>query len=97
MTRIKRGVSLYSYQHEYAHGTFTLEDCVAAAAEVGALDIETAWLENIYYRSSPTISPSDTAPYSIRARVRPQNRIRQKAYAKTDNFRTYSILGVYLF
>ena len=22
--RIKRGVSLYSYQHEYAHGTFTL-------------------------------------------------------------------------
>jgi len=39
--RIKRGVSLYSYQHEYAHGTFTLEDCVAAAAEVGALGIET--------------------------------------------------------
>ena len=39
--RIKRGVSLYSYQHEYAHGTFTLEDCVAAAAEVGALGVET--------------------------------------------------------
>ena len=41
MTRIKRGVSLYSYQHEYAHGTFTLEDAIAAAAKVGALGIET--------------------------------------------------------
>lgn len=41
MTRTKRGVSLYSYQHEYAHGTFTLEDAIAAAAKVGALGIET--------------------------------------------------------
>ncbi len=41
MTRIKRGVSLYSYQHEYAHGTFTLEDAIAAAAKEGALGIET--------------------------------------------------------
>lgn len=39
--QIKRGVSLYSYQHEYAHGAFSLEDCVAAAAEQGALGIET--------------------------------------------------------
>ena len=37
MTRIKRGVSLYSYQHEYAHGTFTLEDAIAAAAKEGGL------------------------------------------------------------
>lgn len=40
-TQIKRGVSLYSYQHEYAHGTFTLEDAIAAAAKEGALGIET--------------------------------------------------------
>lgn len=39
--QIKRGVSLYSYQHEYAHGTLTLEDCVAAAAAQGAYGIET--------------------------------------------------------
>ncbi|QPL05245.1 MULTISPECIES: sugar phosphate isomerase/epimerase family protein [Actinomyces] len=41
MTRIKRGVSLYSYQHEYAHGSFTLKDAIAAAARTGALGIET--------------------------------------------------------
>ncbi|VEG29288.1 sugar phosphate isomerase/epimerase family protein [Actinomyces howellii] len=40
-SQIKRGVSLYSYQHEYAHGQFTVEDAVAAAAAVGALGIET--------------------------------------------------------
>ena len=41
MTRIKRGVSLYSYQHEYAHGTFTLEDAIAAASKEDGLGIET--------------------------------------------------------
>jgi len=40
-SQIKRGVSLYSYQHEYVHGTMDLEDCVAAAAKEGALGIET--------------------------------------------------------
>lgn len=40
-SQIKRGVSLYSYQHEYAHGQFTLEDAIAAAAKEGALGIET--------------------------------------------------------
>lgn len=40
-SQMKRGVSLYSYQHEYAHGTFTLEDAIAAAAKEGALGIET--------------------------------------------------------
>lgn len=39
-SQIKRGVSLYSYQHEYAHGTFSVEDCIAAAATDGALGIE---------------------------------------------------------
>ncbi len=37
---IKRGVSLYSYQHEYFLRTMTLEDCIAAAGEIGARGIE---------------------------------------------------------
>lgn len=40
-TGIKRGVSLYSYQHEYVHGTLDLEGAVAEAAKVGAVGIET--------------------------------------------------------
>lgn len=37
---IKRGVSLYSYQEEYFLRKMTLEDCIAASAEMGALGIE---------------------------------------------------------
>jgi sugar phosphate isomerase/epimerase len=37
---VKRGVSLYSYQEEYFLRTLSLEDCIAAAARVGALGIE---------------------------------------------------------
>ncbi|MDO4259261.1 MAG: TIM barrel protein [Actinomycetaceae bacterium] len=36
-----RGVSLYSYQHEYAHGQLDLAGCVHEAVKVGALGIET--------------------------------------------------------
>ncbi len=37
---IKRGVSLYSFQEEYFLRTMSLEDCIAAAAGIGALSIE---------------------------------------------------------
>lgn len=38
---IKRGVSLYSFQEEYFLRKMTLEDCIAAAAKMGAKGIET--------------------------------------------------------
>ena len=37
---IKRGVSLYSFQEEYFLRTMSLEDCIAAAAGIGANGIE---------------------------------------------------------
>ena len=37
---IKRGVSLYSFQEEYFLRKMSLEDCIAAAAKMGALGIE---------------------------------------------------------
>lgn len=40
MSKIKRGVSLYSYQDEFYTGKMTLEDCIKAAAESGAKGIE---------------------------------------------------------
>ncbi len=39
--RIRRGASLYSYQQAYFLGELTLEQCIAEAAKVGALGIET--------------------------------------------------------
>lgn len=38
---IRRGVSLYSFQEDYYEGRRDLEGCVAAAAECGAVGIET--------------------------------------------------------
>jgi sugar phosphate isomerase/epimerase len=38
--KMKRGVSLYSYQEEYYARTMTLEDCIAEASVVGAKGIE---------------------------------------------------------
>lgn len=38
---VKRGVSLYSFQEEYFLRTMSLEDCIAASVEMGALGIET--------------------------------------------------------
>jgi sugar phosphate isomerase/epimerase len=40
MTTIKRGVSLYSFQEEYFLRTLSLEDCIRAAADIGARGIE---------------------------------------------------------
>jgi sugar phosphate isomerase/epimerase len=37
---IKRGVSLYSYQHEYFHHTMDLEACIKAVADMGATGVE---------------------------------------------------------
>jgi sugar phosphate isomerase/epimerase len=39
-TSIKRGVSLYSFQEEYFLGKMNLEQCIAKAATLGALGIE---------------------------------------------------------
>ena len=38
--RIRRGVSLYSFQEEYFLRTLSLEDCVRVAGEIGARGIE---------------------------------------------------------
>ena len=40
MCRIKRGVSLYSYQEEYFLRKMTLEDCISAVAQLGADGVE---------------------------------------------------------
>jgi len=40
-SQIRRGVSLYSFQEEFFLRKMTLEDCVAAAASMGAYGIET--------------------------------------------------------
>lgn len=40
MNKIKRGVSLYSYQEEFFLRKMTLEDCIAAVAATGATGIE---------------------------------------------------------
>jgi len=37
---IKRGVSLYSYQHEYFHRTMNLEACIKAVSDMGATGVE---------------------------------------------------------
>ncbi|MQY39949.1 hypothetical protein SRB17_79780 [Streptomyces sp. RB17] len=38
--RVRRGVSLYSFQEEYFLRTMSVEDCVAASADMGAMGIE---------------------------------------------------------
>ncbi len=40
MNKIKRGVSLYSYQHEYFLRKMNLEDCIKAVSDMGAKGIE---------------------------------------------------------
>lgn len=40
MSSIKRCVSLYSYQDEYARGKMTLEDCIKELAEIGVEGVE---------------------------------------------------------
>jgi len=37
---MKRGVSLYSYQHEYFHRTMDLEACIKAVSDLGATGVE---------------------------------------------------------
>lgn len=41
MSKIQRGVSLYSFQEEYYLRKLTLEQCIAACASMGAVGIET--------------------------------------------------------
>lgn len=39
-TKIRRGISLYSFQEQYYRGDMTLEDCVAQASALGVAGIE---------------------------------------------------------
>lgn len=55
--RIKRGVSLYSFQEEMFLGRMTIEDCVAFAASIGAKGIEILPEQNI--PSFPNVSDSE--------------------------------------
>jgi sugar phosphate isomerase/epimerase len=45
--RVKRGVTFYCYQDEYKLGEMTLEDCVAAVADLGADGIEIVAEESV--------------------------------------------------
>ncbi len=46
--KIKRGVSLYSYQEEFFLQKMSLEDCIAAAAKTGATGIEIIGEQSIW-------------------------------------------------
>jgi sugar phosphate isomerase/epimerase len=54
MSRIKRGVSLYSYQEEYFLRKMTLEDCIAAVSHMGADGVEILGEQMIPGFPSPT-------------------------------------------
>ncbi len=54
---IKRGVSLYSFQHETFLGLMGLEDCIRTCAEMGAHGIEVIGEQTFWViRSSPSTS-----------------------------------------
>lgn len=58
-SRIKRGVSLYSFQEELFLGRMNVEDCVAFAASIGARGIEILPEQNI--PSFPDVSDAEVA------------------------------------
>ncbi|MFI1733938.1 sugar phosphate isomerase/epimerase family protein [Streptomyces acidicola] len=51
---VRRGVSLYSFQEEYFLRTMTVEDCVAAAAGMGATGIEIIPEQSVPGHPEPT-------------------------------------------
>ena len=64
MSKIKRGVSLYSFQEEMFLGQMSVEDCVSFAASIGATGIEVLPEQNMPsfphfwgYRVSHVIQP----------------------------------------
>ncbi|KQM99265.1 xylose isomerase [Sphingobium sp. Leaf26] len=60
-SKIKRGVSLYSFQEEMFLGQMTVDDCVAFAASIGAQGIEILPEQNM--PTFPNISDHDIAAW----------------------------------
>ncbi|MDO7834151.1 TIM barrel protein [Sphingobium sp. HBC34] len=60
-SKIKRGVSLYSFQEEMFLGQMTVDDCVAFAASIGAKGIEILPEQNM--PAFPNISDHDIAAW----------------------------------
>lgn len=60
-SKIKRGVSLYSFQEELFLKRMTVEDCIAFAASIGANEIEILPEQNI--PSFPDVSDADVAAW----------------------------------
>lgn len=59
MSKIKRGVSLYSFQEELFLGQMTVEDCIAFAASIGATGIELLPEQNM--PSFPNVTDAEVA------------------------------------
>jgi sugar phosphate isomerase/epimerase len=59
MSKIKRGVSLYSFQEELFLGQMTVADCIAFAASIGATGIEVLPEQNM--PSFPNVSDAEVA------------------------------------
>lgn len=60
-SKIRRGVSLYSFQEELFLGQMRVEDCVAFAASIGATGIEVLPEQNM--PSFPNVSDADVAAW----------------------------------
>lgn len=56
---IKRSVSLYSYQDEYARGKMTLEDCIKELADIGVEGVEIISDQMLW--NAPDVSEEDVA------------------------------------
>ncbi|MGG4130524.1 TIM barrel protein [Paenibacillus illinoisensis] len=59
MSSIKRSVSLYSYQDEYARGKMTLEDCIKELASIGVEGVEIISDQMLW--NAPDVSEEDIA------------------------------------
>ncbi|WP_242151818.1 sugar phosphate isomerase/epimerase family protein [Sphingomonas sp. BAUL-RG-20F-R05-02] len=59
MSKIKRGVSLYSFQEELFLGQMNVEDCIAFAASIGATGIELLPEQNM--PSFPNVTDAEVA------------------------------------
>jgi hypothetical protein len=58
---IKRGVSLYSFQHETFLGLMNLEDCIRTCAEIGAFGIEIVGEQTFHGHPEQPVDPTAIA------------------------------------
>lgn len=63
MSQIKRGVSLYSFQHETFQDKMTLEDCIRTCSEMGAHGIEVIGEQTFWGWPEATVSDADIADW----------------------------------